>query len=135
MALLLDSNVLIRAERRERPADWSAWQTEGDAYLAAISASELLTGIHRADSEARRIRRAAFVEAILAAVPVLPFDLETARAHAQLLAALPRGVTVGAHDLLIAATAAQHGLAVLTANVREFARIPGIRVLDFSAPT
>jgi predicted nucleic acid-binding protein len=133
MGLLLDTNVLIRAERREQPPDWSPWEPEGGAYLAAISASELLTGVHRADSEARRVRRAAFVEGILAAVPVLPFDLETARAHAQLLAALPRGFIVGAHDLLIAATAAQHGLAVLTAHHKEFSRIPGIRVLDFDS--
>lgn len=133
MGLLLDTNVLIRAERRDKAPDWSAWQVEGDAYLAAISASGLLGGVHRADSEARRVRRAAFVEGILAAIPVLPFELETARVHAQLLAALPRGFNVGAHDLLIAATAAQHGLAILTANVREFERIPGIRVLDFNA--
>lgn len=132
MGLLLDTNVLIRAERRAQPPDWSAWQAEGTAYLAAISASELLTGVHRADSEVRRVRRAAWVEAILTAVPILPFDLETARIHAQLLAALPRGATIGAHDLLIAATAAQHGLAVLTANIKEFSRIPGLRVLDFS---
>jgi tRNA(fMet)-specific endonuclease VapC len=134
MGLLLDTNVLIRAERRELAPDWSAWHNEGEAYLAAISASELLGGVHRADNEARRVRRSTFIESILASVPVLPFDLETARAHAQLLAALPRGVNVGAHDLLIAATAAQHGLAVLTANFQEFARIPGIRVLDFGSP-
>lgn len=133
MALLLDTNVLIRAERRGRAPDWAAWESEGDAYLAAISASELLTGVHRADTDVRRVRRAAWVEAILASVPVLPFDLETARVHAQLLGTLPRGVTVGAHDMLIAATAVQHGLAVLTANVKEFALIPGVRVLDFRA--
>jgi predicted nucleic acid-binding protein len=135
VGLLLDTNVLIRAERRAQPPDWAAWQAEGTAYLAAISASELLTGVHRADTEARRVRRAAWVEAILAAVPVLPFDLETARTHTRLLAALPRGVTVGAHDLLMAATVAQHGLAVLTANIQEFSRIPGLRVLDFGAAT
>lgn len=131
MGLLFDTNVLIRAERGNRLPDWSAWHDEGDACLAAISASELLGGVHHADNETRRVRRAAFVEAILAAVPVLPFDLETARVHAQLRASMPRGVKIGAHDLLIAATAAQHGLAVLTANVREFGRIPGIRVLEF----
>ncbi|MEQ1438895.1 type II toxin-antitoxin system VapC family toxin [Fontimonas sp. SYSU GA230001] len=130
MSLLLDTNVLIRAERRGRAPDWSRWEDEGDAYLAAISASELLIGVHRADTDARRVRRSAWVEAILGAVPVLPFDLETARVHAQLLAAIPRGVTVGAHDMLIAATAVQHGLGVLTANVKEFARIPGLRVLE-----
>ena len=133
MGLLLDTNVLIRAERRDQAPDWSRWHGEGDAYLAAISASELLIGVHRAGSEAQRVRRAAWVESILSAVPILPFELETARVHAQLLASLPAGVNVGAHDLLIAATAVQHGLAVLTANLKEFARIPGLRVLDFGA--
>lgn len=131
MALLLDTNVLIRAGRRGRALDWAAWESEGDVHLAAISASELLIGVHRADTQARRVRRAAWVEAILASIPVLPFDLETARVHAQLLGAMPRGFRVGAHDMLIAATAVQHGLTVLTANVKEFARIPSLPVLEF----
>jgi tRNA(fMet)-specific endonuclease VapC len=130
VGLLLDTNVLLRAERRGQHPDWSAWENEGNAHLAAISASELLTGVHKADTQARRVQRVAWVEAILASIPILPFDLETARVHAQLLAALPRGVTVGAHDLLIAATAAQHGLAVLTANAAEFSRVPGLRLLE-----
>ncbi len=45
---------------------------------------------------------------------------------------MPKGVTVGAHDLLIAATAVQHGFSVLTGNTSEFLRIPGLVVFDFN---
>ena len=70
--------------------------------LAAISASELLHGIHRLRASARKIRAEAWVEAILGALPIVPFDLACARAHARLGAHLARkGVTIGAHDLVI----------------------------------
>lgn len=59
----------------------------------------------------------------------LPFDLGVARAHAALWADLARaGAQIGAHDLLIAATALTHRLAVATRNVREFERIEGLQV-------
>jgi tRNA(fMet)-specific endonuclease VapC len=99
------------------------------ATLAAITASELLTGVHRADTPERALRREAYVESILEAVPVLPFDLRVARVHARLSAELARsGRRIGAHDLEIAATALAHGQPVLTANPRDFARVPGLAV-------
>lgn len=97
--------------------------------LAGITASELLMGVHRADSASRRMRREAFVEGILALVPILPFDLRVARIHAQIGAELMAvGQVIGAHDLIIAATALAHGYAVLTENVRHFQRVPGLVV-------
>lgn len=128
MGLIVDTNVFIRAERTGTPLDLSAWHAQGDAFIAAITASELLVGVHRANTPTRRIRRAAFVEAILTRVPVLPFDLETARVHSELHAALPKGAVVGAHDLLVAATAVQYGHAVLTGDAAEFGRIKGLTV-------
>lgn len=99
------------------------------AFLAAITASELLHGVHRADGTARRARRQAFVEALLDLLPVVPFDLTAARVHAGLWAELrERGEVIGAHDLLIAATALAGGLTLVTHNVREFGRIEGLRV-------
>jgi len=69
------------------------------------------------------------VEAILERVPVLPFELRTARVHARTWAQLVSGgQSIGAHDLLIAATALAHGYAVLTQNRREFERVPGLVV-------
>ncbi|HEY1643082.1 MAG TPA: PIN domain-containing protein [Streptosporangiaceae bacterium] len=97
--------------------------------IAAITASELLHGVHRATPE-HRARREAFVEGVLAAFPPFPFDLITARAHARLRAALASsGTDVGAHDRLVAATAVTAGWRVGTANARHFTRIPGLDVM------
>ncbi|MFQ5788971.1 MAG: PIN domain-containing protein [Acidobacteriota bacterium] len=131
MGALIDSSILIAAERGtldlgsvlEKYADV-------DFALAAITASELLHGVHRARTEARRARREAYVEALLSRFAVLAFDLVAARIHARLSARLAReGVSVGAHDLLIAATAIARGLDVVTRDERSFARIPGLGVI------
>ena len=131
MGLILDTGILILAERRRAAPDLSAWADRGPVFISAVTVSELLVGVHRADTPARKNRRAGYVEALLAALPVLPFDTETARVHAQLLADLPRNITIGAHDLIIAATALQHGHAVLTANPKDFSRLPGVEVLAY----
>jgi predicted nucleic acid-binding protein len=69
------------------------------------------------------------VEAILAQVPVFPFDLRCARAHARIGADLARrGVTLGAHDLVIAATAFALGFSVVTRDRRGFGRVPDLAV-------
>ena len=133
MGLILDTNVLIRAERNGASVDFGPWCSWGDAYISAITASELLVGVHRADSEARRVRRSSFVEGVLAALPVLDFTLEVARAHAEILAILSsRGELIGAHDVIIAATALSAGHAILTTDLDEFRRVPGLEVLAFA---
>lgn len=53
MGLIPDTNVLIRAERNGAAMNFSLWTSWGDAYISAITASELLVGVQRADSEAR----------------------------------------------------------------------------------
>jgi predicted nucleic acid-binding protein len=130
MAVLIDTSVIIAAERHGmEPADLTAAVAEEDTLIASITASELLVGLHRADSGARHLRRQIFVEALLAALPVIPFDLGVARVHARLWAHLAgSGQMIGAHDLMIAATALHLNGVVLTYNVREFARVPGLEV-------
>jgi predicted nucleic acid-binding protein len=99
--------------------------------IAAITASELLVGIHRATSQAHRVRRSAFVEGALAELPVLAFDLDVARVHASLSAGMSAsGQVIGSHDLLIAATALANNYDVLTTNVRDFSRVPGLVVRE-----
>lgn len=101
-----------------------------EAAIAAITASELLHGVHRASAELRATREA-FVESILAAVPILDFDLLAARAHARLWADLARtGSDVGPHDRIVAATAISLGWRVATGNVRHFERIAGLEVVE-----
>ncbi len=68
MGLVLDTCILIHAERHGA-LDFSPWASHGDAFISAITVSELLIGEHRADSDARRARRSALVEAILAQLP------------------------------------------------------------------
>jgi len=68
-------------------------------------------------------------ETLLSAIPVVPFDLVCARAHARLGAALVRrGITVGTHDLMVAATALARGFSVATRDRRSFPRIPGLDI-------
>ena len=130
MARLIDSSVFIALERRGlRLGALAASLPDDRVALASITASELLAGVHRADSPARRLRREAFVEAIMALVPVLPFDLRAARIHAQVWAGLVAvGQTIGTHDLLIASIALANGYGVLTDNLRDFERVPGLAV-------
>ena len=94
-----------------------------------ITVSELLQGVHRARG-ARRTRRQAFVEHILAGFEPVPVTELVARVHAEIWAGLSRrGEAVGAHDLWIGATAMASGFGVATVDVDDFRRIPGLRVL------
>ncbi len=140
MGTVLDTTVFIDLERATRglPArdampevverlESQLGESE-EVGIAAITASELLHGVHRATDEYRG-RRAAFVEAVLAAFPAISFDLLVARAHARLWADLASsGTDVGAHDRLVAATAISVGWRVGTANTRHFDRIPGLEM-------
>jgi tRNA(fMet)-specific endonuclease VapC len=130
MAVLIDSSVFIALERRGAgPDDVLTLVPDEPVALAAVSASELLFGVERADTPQRRARRERFVEVMLALIPVLPFGTAEARVHARVWAGLAAsGQVIGAHDLLIAATALVHGYDVLTDNVREFGRVPGLAV-------
>ncbi|MDP3062429.1 MAG: type II toxin-antitoxin system VapC family toxin [Chloroflexota bacterium] len=131
MAQLIDSSVFIALERRRLPIGALLSSTDPDEPVAitSITASELLAGVHRADSLERRLRREAFVERVLETVPVLPFDLRAGRIHAQIWAQLmAEGQIIGAYDLLNAAIALAQGYDILTDNVREFQRVPGLRV-------
>lgn len=125
MGLLIDTSVLIDFERAgDGLGEALATLGEEDLSLSAISASELLHGVHRADSEQRRARRQSFVEGVFSLLPILAFDLDVARVHARISADLRRqGAIIGSHDVIIAATALCHQLTVVTGNEREFRRI------------
>jgi len=141
---LLDTTVFIDLERTVRSLAAAGAMNEvsrrlekqlgasEDVGIAAITASELLHGVHRAAPE-HKPRRAAFVEAVLTAFPPLPFDLLAARAHARLWAELAAtGLDIGPHDRIVAATAMTSGWRVATANMRHFDRIPGLDVVPVS---
>lgn len=125
--ILLDSSIIIAAERRQLDLGAVTAGRLDLTHLSVITASELLHGVHRADSPRRQLTRSAFVEAVLAAFPILELDVTVARVHARLWADLQAtGGLIGAHDLWIAATALAHSLAILSTNAREFGQIPGL---------
>jgi tRNA(fMet)-specific endonuclease VapC len=127
VAVLIDTSVLVNAERRGQSLDRAIG--DDDRAISAITVSELLHGVHRATDERIRARREAFVEHLLASLEALPVTTAVARAHAGVWASLERkGTLIGAHDLWIGATALAHGMSIATANPGEFERIPGLVV-------
>ena len=130
MGVLIDASVLIEHERgRVDPERHLRGREQEEFFLSVVTASELLHGVHRAPDPNVRARRSAFVEAVLERFSLLPVDLAVARAHARLWAGLmAEGRLIGPHDLWLAATCLAHGLTMVTGNVREFARVPGLTV-------
>ncbi|MBS3967470.1 MAG: type II toxin-antitoxin system VapC family toxin [Truepera sp.] len=132
MGIVIDTDVFIDAEKGRFPPDWTYANRYGETFISVITVSELLVGVYRANSQARRAKRAAFIESLLSTVAVLDVTTEIARLHAQLLAdLLARGERIGAHDLIIAAIALRYGYPVLTSNVTGYSRVAGLEVLRF----
>jgi predicted nucleic acid-binding protein len=132
MGMIVDTSVFIAGERgRFDLSGFFSAHDDEHFYIAAITASELLHGVERADTKARRESRSRYVEEILTRIPIIDFDLSVARRHAVLWAKLERtGKKIGPHDLLIAATALERGHSVVTLNLDEFYRVPGLQVSD-----
>ena len=133
---LIDTDVLSALRRRERNpevARWLAAQRTSDLYLSVVSVGEIERGIAGVECRdpvfADRLEE--WLDALLRLYRdrILPIDLSIARRWGRLSGDIGHA---GA-DLLIAATAMEHGLAVVTRNTRHFAAA-GVPVLDPSAP-
>jgi tRNA(fMet)-specific endonuclease VapC len=127
-AVLIDTSVLVDVERRGEALQERIGEAE--RVMSVITLSELLHGVQRADSETRRVRRQAFVEALIASVEPVHITPQISRIHAEIWARLEvQGNMIGAHDLWIAATAIGHDMPLATTNGREFERVPGLSVI------
>lgn len=129
MGQVIDSSVLIAAERGLLDLGAALGDHRDETFaISAVTASELLHGVHRISSR-KRAATEAFVEGLIERLPVFSFDLRSARIHARLWAdAAVRGDRIGERDLLIAATAIAHDCGVITRDERSFRRIPGLTV-------
>ena len=126
MQYLLDTNICIYVIN-QRPAavlgKFLAHEEEGLA-ISAITASELYWGVRKSGSK----RNLAALEKFLAPLVVMDYDLAAARAYGELRAALERrGVPIGPLDMQIAAHALALDLVLVSNNLREFKRVPGLK--------
>jgi predicted nucleic acid-binding protein len=130
MGVIFDTSVLIGLERASSRLDKFILGREGEPCgVSAITVSELLHGVHRADSEKRRIIREAFVEKIIEVFAIFPFDLAAARIYARIWASLAqKGRVVGAHDLIIAATCIALGFSLATLDLGDYGLIEGLDI-------
>jgi len=125
MRYLLDTNILSDLIRNPRGPVAARLRSIPEAEIATsiIVAAELRYGAARKASP----RLTAQVEAVLGAIEILPFTEPADRAYAGLRALLEqRGCPIGGNDLLIAAQALALGCTLVSANLREFARVPGL---------
>ena len=135
MGLILDSSVVIAAERRGDTVTAMLKQVvaaTGDqrAVLSAVGLTELVHGIYRAQTAEVRNRRDAFIRELLNDVEVYPYTKDTAVLAGRIDGEQQsRGVTIPFVDLLIGATALEVGYSVLTVNERHFRMIPGLSVI------
>lgn len=127
--LILDTNILIAYE--SGTIDRSALDDD-ELAIAAVSVAEYRVGIEMADTAERAAERARALAAITSAVEVLDYTQATAAHHGRLLAyARQAGASRGAHDLIIAAHAAETGRIVLSRDAKaRFGDLPGVRALD-----
>jgi tRNA(fMet)-specific endonuclease VapC len=127
--LILDTNVLIAYERGSINR---AALDDDEIAIASVSVAEYRVGIELADTAARAAERARALATITSVIDVLDYTATTAAHHGRLLAHVRRaGVPRGAHDLIIAAHAAETGRVVLSKDAKaRFNDLPGITAVD-----
>jgi tRNA(fMet)-specific endonuclease VapC len=127
---LLDTNTCVYAIKRDLRVLRSLQEHSPDDFgISAITVAELWFG---AAKSSRPQQTRSSVDAFLKPFEVLPFAGEAAEEYAEIRLQLERvGRPIGERDLLIAATAKSRRLTVVTHNVREFARVSGLKVEDW----
>jgi tRNA(fMet)-specific endonuclease VapC len=133
MTHLLDTDTCIHLLRgHPRTVGNAERHGPSDLAVSAITHYELLFGVERCPAAWRK-REGAKVLLLLEHMHLLPFTASTAAHAAPLRAALESaGRSIGPMDILIAATAIEHRLPVVTHNLREFQRVPGLQSLTWS---
>lgn len=126
LAYMLDTNICIYVMKTYPTSVREKFnQLAEQLCISSITLGELHYG---AEKSARRAENLVAIEHFAARLEVLPFGDKAAAHYGQLRAELERaGTPCGSHDVQIGAHARSEGLIVVTNNMREFARMPGIR--------
>jgi predicted nucleic acid-binding protein len=134
VAYLFDTNAISEALRRRPNPDFVHWLQEvgrDEQFTSAVVIGELVAGAYRSSSPELWLDR--IERFIRPRLTTLPFDTACAEVYGRILAELHgRQEDIGHVDTQIAATAIQHDLTVVTANVKHFERTRGLRVHAFT---
>lgn len=132
MKLMIDTNICIHLIR-EQPAsmlDRFTSHAVGDIGVSVITLAELEYGIAKSSRPARN--RAA-LEQFVSPLEVADFDRDATAEYGRVRTQLQKkGQPIGSMDLLIAAHAISLGVTLVTHNVREFGKVPGLRMEDWA---
>jgi tRNA(fMet)-specific endonuclease VapC len=132
MTYLVDSDICIYAMKHAHPSLQRTWMAHdaGSIGVPAIVKGEMLTGAMKSRNPAVAVAK---VLEFLGPFEVLAFDDGCAVHYAAMRARLERtGKPIGPNDCLIAATALASGRILVTHNVREFSRVPGLKIEDWA---
>jgi tRNA(fMet)-specific endonuclease VapC len=128
MRLMLDTNIciyLIKGKPTQALSRLKEFNL-GDVFVSSITLSELEYGVAKSGNPQQN-RDA--LDAFLAPLEILPFSGEAAYRYGQIRAFLEKeGKVIGAMDMLIAAHAVSASMTLVTNNIKEFGRIPGLRL-------
>jgi predicted nucleic acid-binding protein len=137
MGLILDSSVLIAAERKGRNARQAlseiALRVAGeDVGVSVVTLIELAHGAARGDTPQRRAMRRQFLHELTTALPIHPITVSVALRTGQLDGEnTAKGIRIALPDLLIGVTALELGYRVATVNLRHFQLIPDLEIVNF----
>ena len=131
LRFMLDTDTCIYTIKRKPGSVRRTFnQHDGQMCVSAITQMELVYG---AEKSANPSRNARVIEGFLARLDVLDFDSNAAAHSGEIRAALSRqGMLIGPYDQMIAGHARSRGLVVVTNNEREFSRVPGIRIVNWT---
>lgn len=129
---MLDTNtvIYIMNGRSDRAFFEMTRHDREEICIPAMVYAELRFGVEGSDKREESIR---CLEKFLEGIAIVDFEAGAAREYGRLRATLKKqGTLIGDHDMLIAAQANSLDLTLVTHNVREFARVPGLEVADWT---
>lgn len=135
MKYLLDTDICFYIIKRRPEAVFRRFRdlAPGDVGISSVTLSELCFGVEKSLDPSRN-REA--LEAFLVPLEVAPFEASAAFRYGGLRAALERaGKPIGSMDMLIASHALALSVPLVTNNVREFSRVPGLKLENWAEGT
>jgi len=134
MAFLFDTNAISEAMRPRPNGDYVQWLRQlprEEQFTSSIVVGEMYAGAYASAATGKWLDR--IEKFVLPSVTVLNFDLSTAHEYGRIRAQLRKvGQVIDEADMKIAATAVQHGLTLVTANVAHFRRVASLSIHNFS---